>query len=68
MSTAEIVIVEDPLEDRLVVVHAPDDGPDEAVVEDEAEVLERVALGLGYDLRVGDSGLPELVRGAGRVR
>jgi hypothetical protein len=43
---AELVVIEDLLEDRFVVVHARDDGVYESFVEDESEVVEVVVSGL----------------------
>jgi hypothetical protein len=57
----EVRIVEDALEDRLVVVHAADDGVEELPVKHQPEVVECVVLGLGGDLGVGEPSLLELI-------
>jgi hypothetical protein len=36
---AELLVVEDALEDGLVVIHPSDDGAEEAVAEDQPEIL-----------------------------
>src|ERR1019366_1147975 len=50
---AEVLVIEDALEDGFVVIHPPDDRPHEHAVEDEPEVLDGVVLGLGTHLGVG---------------
>src|ERR1039458_7284988 len=58
---AEVLVVEDPLVDLVVGVHAGDDCLEELAVEDELEVIDGVVLRLGRKLAVLDPAFLELV-------
>ena len=57
----ELLIVQDAPEDGLVLVHAGHDGGEEALIEDEPEVLQGVRPRLRGHLQVRQPGALELV-------
>jgi hypothetical protein len=58
---AEVLVVEDLLEDLLVGVDTSDDGLKELLVEDKAEVIQAVILRMVGQFSIGDPALLELI-------